>query len=792
MKRNTILIFTLIWFTFSTQFLCAQSVSDIEVMTYTDGQRVLVRWLPSDYDTWLKGNEHGYKIVRLITHENDSLLDYSTMMTYQKTLFERVKPYSESLWSRLYENDSTYAHIARMLLYQNDPPISNPINPTFADAYEITNNNEIRHLFALFAADQDFEIARYMALGYEDPCLEGPDFTYQYVITLNDPDTAVDEIKGYSDQIRINKVTVLPTPAVTANSEVKKGVISWTPPSYEKYYGSYDIEKSTDGQNFVQVNKLPFVHVTEVENPTQIASYEDSLNIGETAYYRIIGRTPFGLQGPHSNTVMATGRAPRMPIFISVDTVLYTLSDSQATIDWNDFDMQWQDSINGFNVHLSEYSNSGFIQINSGLIHPASRTFDLQASYISQYVKIEVVDFNGYSYFSPSALVQPADHIPPAAPQGITGSFLDEKRIELIWQANDETDLKGYRVFVANSREKAFTQVTNFLINIPVYYYDIEEEMEVDSIYFQILAADHRQNNSEYSEIFALARPDIFPPRPPNLYRVEPGLDGVELAWNFSTSEDRVKHILQRKLSETPGWVDVIEILLTDEQNYLANQSPAGPSETHFIDTASLNIMEYQYRLLAYDDHDNRSGSLAKTVTPYDDGLRGVVDSMLVWTQYYSVTDTIPDSLCFFRASNIIDSYYLLDTLHSDSLRELFNCGIITGIERDSLVALTSANAIVFVIARVQELWGDYIDMRVVIQWHYDKLHALDKFELHRGIDGSTVQLYESFDAAPMHHHRFYDEDVGPGWICQYSILALHSDGGFSNMSPTIDLTLPN
>ena len=791
MKRYVILLSILLSFMSNMQETISQTLSKLEVMTYTDGQRILVRWIPTDYQTWLSGNEHGYKIERLITHENDTALDFATMQAYRKILFERVKPYSENLWSRLYENDSTYAHIARMILYHDDPAISNPANPTFADAYEIQNNNEIRHLFGLFAADQDFDIARYMALGYEDPCLEGPDFTYQYIISLNNPDTSAKTIKGYSDQIRINTITVLPAVDLSAKSEVKKGVIEWSPPFYESFYGSYDIEKSLDSVNFQQINKMPFVHITEEENPTNIASYADTLAVEETAYYRIVGRTPFGIKGPYSNVVTATGRPERMPIFISVDTVSYNLSDSQATVEWSDFDITWQDSINGFNVYQSDYSNSGFEKITNSILPVGARSFDLQPALISQYVKIQVIDMNGYSYFSPSVLVQPADHIPPDAPQMLTGVYLNENRIELIWQQNSEPDLQGYRVFMANSRAKTWVQITNAIIATPIYYYDVEEEMEVDSIYFKIYATDFRQNNSEFSEVLALVRPDIIPPSPPNLYRVEPGLNGVEIAWRFSESDDRTRHVLQRKLINTPLWVDVIEVLKNDESNHVTNLTPNGPSETLFLDDDTLNIMEYQYRMLAYDDNENMSGSEVKKVTPYDPGLRGVVDSVVAYVQYFATSNTIPDTLLFAMTSNTIASYYITDTLLADSLRILEDNDIITTAELNDLLNMSSADAVEFLILRLHELWGDYIDVRVVVQWHYNKLHALDKFELHRGIDSSAVQLYESFDAAPMHYHRFYDDDVKSNWVCEYSILALHSDGGFSNMSPTITITLP-
>ncbi len=772
----------------------AQNFSDFDmaVRTYTDGNSILIRWMPETYETWSAGNEFGYKLERITTHVNDTALSATQIADSRTILMQNLKPYRESLFDRLFEEDSTYAHVAKMCLYQEDPPPANSSNLSLADAVDKQDNNEIRHLVGMFAADQNFNIARYMALGYEDPCVDGDAYTYQYFIRILDPQEPDSIYTAYSPNIGLRDTTSFPSPEIYAKPGVQKGEIIWEPENYAGIYNSYDIEKSFDGVNFEQLNPHPFVQLVEEDRPTRFATYEDSLAVGEQAYYRITGRTSFGMPGPYSNIDTLVGLHPRISLFLSIDTAIFTTSDTHATLDWSSLGSEWTDTIAGFRLYISDQSNQNYKLLDENYIHPSLRSFDLPPTSLRQYVKLEARDVHGYDYYSTAFLVQPKDITPPHKPTGLSGKYITESQIELKWDENTDRDIQGYRVFVSNGRNKTFVELTEKVINQPIYYYEVGLEMEIDSVYFEVLAADFRENYSERSDVLCLPRPDHIAPDPANLYRVESGFDGIQLAWNFSEARDRVNHILQRRMKGTAKWVTVLDIEKGDEHLYEINLTPGELSATHFIDSTELNIREYEYRMLCYDDSDNFSVSPRIVVTPYDDGLRGEVQNLNVRYQFYR--GELTDSVRFDAGASIIDSFLINDTIMRSNIEFLVSNNVITQSEYDSLSQLqsTSQDYFDFLVMRMVELFSDVMNVRVICSWDYSHMHALREFEIYRSVNGSTLRTYFTTDAQPVTQHAFFDDDVRKGWTCSYSLIAYHGDGGFSNMSTELSIDIPD
>jgi len=762
---------------------------NIVIKTYTDGERILVRWLPQDYETWRLGNEYGYRIERVITKLNDSTVSLTALADSRTILLPNVKPYREELFDKLRNVDSVFGHVAKMAIYEENPPLTNPNNPTFADALTTQDNNEIRHLFALFAADQHFDVARYMALGYEDPCIEGDEYTYSYIISIDLINQSSQALKAYSKNVSLKDTTYFPVPDIYANSGVDAGFVTWYPSLYEEVYSSYDIEKSVDGVNFVTLNELPYVILENEDVDDPIANYSDSLEHNEIAFYRVRGRTAFGISGPPSDIDTLVGLPPRLSMFVSIDSSAFILSDTQATLIWESFDNAFTDSIVGFRVHVSESSNSNFELVDPQFVSPQSRSLDLPGTSLRQYVKLQARDINGYDYYSMAHLVQPNDIDPPKMPTGLRGKYITENRIELHWNQNTDRDLKGYRVFVSNGRERKFVQITKKVIDIPIYYYDVEDDMEIDSVYFRILAADQRENYSERTPIISMPRPDRTPPDAANLYRVEPGLDGIELAWRFSEARDRVNHVLQRRMKGTADWISLLDIPKVEEYNYLLDITPNADALTNFIDTATLNIREYEYRMLAYDDSENMSSSQRKIVVPYDDGLRGTVQNIDARFQFYR--GVMFDSIAYDATAGVVDSFLINDTLTMSDLNILVGHNVIDPNQRDSIYMLTSVQQFEFIVQRMSELWRDHMKVRILLIWDYEVLHALEKFEIHRSVNSPDIKYYFTASAQPYPYHMFIDEDVKSDYECTYSLYATHGDGGFSKMSTEVSVIIP-
>ena len=79
-------------------------------------------------------------------------------------------------------------------------------------------------------------------------------------------------------------------------------------------------------------------------------------------------------------------------------------------------------------------------------------------------------------------------------------------------------------------------------------------------MFYTIVAVDKRYNNSEYSEVLELKKPDIIPPSAPIFKKYNVSNNGVRLSWILSASDDVAKHQLYRKnKSNDSEWVLVFE-----------------------------------------------------------------------------------------------------------------------------------------------------------------------------------------------------------------------------------------
>lgn len=99
------------------------------------------------------------------------------------------------------------------------------------------------------------------------------------------------------------------------------------------------------------------------------------------------------------------------------------------------------------------------------------------------------------SEFSDTLTVVPRDVFPPAAPQNVTG-LLWEGRIQLLWDANKELDLRGYVVY----RGRDPNQIEKSSPLITINRYTDEAISSSDSWYYQVSAVDQLGNESEKSD----------------------------------------------------------------------------------------------------------------------------------------------------------------------------------------------------------------------------------------------------------------------------------------------------
>jgi hypothetical protein len=157
----------------------------------------------------------------------------------------------------------------------------------------------------------------------------------------------------------------------------------------------------------------------------------------------------------------------------------------------------------GYNVFRSA-GKSKPVQLNSSLIKGQSyedKTFIFGTTY-SYFIRASATEFSPYQESEDSEVIEisPKDMFPPAPPKGIvlvTGQDI----LSLSWDANQESDLKGYLVWKRAEGESEFVA----LMEEPILentYTDSSVEKNV-RYYYAITALDKAGNESQKSNIIS-------------------------------------------------------------------------------------------------------------------------------------------------------------------------------------------------------------------------------------------------------------------------------------------------
>ncbi len=525
-------------------------------------------------------------------------------------------------------------------------------------------------------------------------------------------------------------------------------------------FSSYDIERSINGTHFQKVNELPFYFVANDEQFDEVMTYVDSLPDNDNVYYyRVVGRSSFNTLSEPSEVLEVQGVPERMKMNLKISN--HEINE-QLDIYWIDLEESYDDSLQGFNVYRSVKNAGPYEKVNGDLIAAHERSYRDMDPLKTGYYKIEAVDLYGHEYESYEVLVQAEDEEPPAVPDGLEGHFTSSNALELHWVSNTESDLEGYRVFVANAKNDQFVEATKYPLKESHYVYYFDGSFSMDSLYVSLVSLDKRENHSQKSTPIGFARPDAIPPADPNLFKVMPTPEGIEIGWSFSSSDDVAWHKLQRRYSSGGSWDDVLTINPEDEDQYEEEGTTMGA--TNWIDTTELEQRSYDYRMVAMDDSYNISSSKLKYVTPYSDMAEGdVTDFELELEELNFAPNT--------------DYEVLLSNLEKE------------GYETSQLRSTPSS------------------DYALQLKWKYPMNSTVQDFQILRAVTGNTMQVYKTLTPAQALGYvnaeveitgavgtidLFYtDNALEKGKRYVYQILVRHVDGSTSKRSVSLNKKVP-
>lgn len=575
----------LLWLVLTTVAVFGQNTEEerpaIKATAFAYGDSIAVRWAPTTPVVWQLTNKYGYHIERITITRNNKVIAPEKIRLYNAPL----KPWKGEDWEKLIDHND-YAAIAAQALFGSSFESTTNYSSDVLQVMSIAKELEQRYSFALLAADLSRITATALAIGIVDKQVKKNE-KYLYKIYPAIPANTVKVDTGFVF-IGIADKKELPKPlklAATAGDKIV--MLSWARNYYDDIYVAYRVERSADGKNFKSITNLPILNAEPPEGLPADKLYKlDSLGENNRKFfYRIVGLTPFGEEGPASEVISTMG----VKSFEAAPAITGTRveNNEKVIIRWN-FPEALSEELKGFNILRSTESENQFSRVNTELIAGSVREFtDLQPR-ATNYYKVEAIGKHEQRSLSFPNMVQLEDSIPPVPPQGLKAAVTEKGLVTLSWQANQEKDLLGYRVFRANYHGEEFSQVTVNPRQENLYVDTIPVQTLTEKVYYKIVAVDNRFNPSAFSEVLSVNRPDVVPPAPPAFTKFKATDKGVELAWNPSPSEDVVKHELWR-LDPSAR----LNVLLKEL-----------PSDTvrHYVDATGTPGVLYEYTLCAYDE----------------------------------------------------------------------------------------------------------------------------------------------------------------------------------------------
>lgn len=593
MLKNTLIIILLL----SNLFAFAQKEignekPEVKVIASVNNKKIYLRWGVTTPTAWKYANEYGYILERKTIVRNGVVLDNPEV---KKLTSGSIKPKPMMQWKE-FTQKNVNAAIAAQALYGDNFDVE--MNEGGNGIINILNQAQVleqRFMFALYAADQDFEVAKFSGLGFVDSSVK-PNERYLYNVKVITPAGKLKIAKG-GVYLGLSDEKPLPKPLEFVGVfKDKAAILTWNFAILKKYYTNYIIEKSEDnGKTFKSVTDRPIVNLGEREkNPSSRMMYVDSLFQNNKAYqYRIRGISPFGLKGPYSNVVSGKGVTPL--IYNPFITKTTFLKDGNVLLNW-EFPNEGKNTVSSFQLLRADKARGNYIVIQN--ISKHKRSIKLSDIRAINYYKIVAVGTDGTKRESFPKMVQPDDNTPPAVPSVLKGTIDSLGVVNISWKANTELDFLGYRVFRANLKDDEFTQIT---FN-PIAQNRIIDTINIKTlnkkIYYKVQALDKRYNPSEFSHVLELKRPDIVPPSPPVFSSFNINNRKVELEWITSSSNDAKSTMLYRKeLGKQQSWRLIKKLDLPLNK---------------YTDSTGIVGKTYLYTILTVDD----SGLESEPITP--------------------------------------------------------------------------------------------------------------------------------------------------------------------------------
>ncbi len=619
MKKAILLYFVLL-LGISSSFAQDTIVNKLFLTGKYDGEKIILRWAPGDAGTWHMSNTQGYKLERLEFTDSTDFFENG----FKNMTSAAIKPWPLADWETIANKESgdRYAAIAAQTIWGK----RNKSDPKNIDASFWEKSNELENLYGmcLLSADYSANAALASGLRYEDSNIDiGKTYIYRLSSLAGSIDYPIDTAVFYIKPI--NKEIAIPLEISTFKESENAIEILWKR-GFNEYFSGYFIEKSDNGgQSFYRLNESPFIDSKTEDNNVseEFNTYIDSVGKNYIKHqYRIVGINTFAEYSSPSKVITAMGR-DRTPPDAPQNIKAEEIGKQKMLISWQYYDTS--DDIKGFLISRSEGIRGEEVALTNDFLSKDTRSF-IDTSYdetINNWYLVYAVDTAGNANVAFPEYGSIIDSIPPAPPQGLSGTIDSNGVVNIKWNLGSEKDISGYKLFFANQDDHVYMNVNNIPIRDTVFTDSIPLNVLTEDIYYKVVAVDMVGNTSGFSKTIKLKKPDIVAPESPVFIDYKVTEKGIKLKWAMSTSHDVVMHYLYRREVETERW-DLI---------YRENKNA-------YIDDGTIPNKEYEYKILAQDD-DGLFSELSFTIQLTAIDFKDLIPVKDIYAKYNKESNTI-------------------------------------------------------------------------------------------------------------------------------------------------------
>jgi len=259
----------------------------------------------------------------------------------------------------------------------------------------------------------------------------------------------------------------------------------------------------------------PYVHAGKVEYPLELSSQEYRARQGATYSFVVVALTR-GFMG-HPRRSEPSNVAQAMVLDVTRPVTNFTVKASQAALllTWSKpaetLTCAPPSHLSGYRIYQSPTGKPDTFQllVETAATHFDNKSFHFGTQYYFRVSAITTLD-GAMAESEPSATVaiKPRDVFPPAAPTGLT-AVNAAGAVDLLWNANTESDLAGYNVY-RSADGGPFVRVNKQRVPTPIFH---DPSVAPGHRYqYEVTAVDLNGNESAHSKPASVTTPPTHAP----------------------------------------------------------------------------------------------------------------------------------------------------------------------------------------------------------------------------------------------------------------------------------------